>query len=161
MRHAATMAAILSLAACGPRAGTPRGPSVEADAPHWMSRDGGAPPAPVVATDGGVAVVRPVPPPRSAKIKLTIRSSPTKARVAWGKLQLGPTPVQLDRPRDSGPVDIVVRSDGYLPVHTRLYTFRNENLLVKLTKSADRMTILGAKKELPPENPDGGAPPAP
>ena len=153
------MLAALTLGACGPRAGAPRGPSVEPDT-HWSPHDGGAP-LPSVAPDGGVAVVRPVPPPRPSKIKLTIRSVPTKAHVAWGKLQLGPTPVQLERPRDSGPVDIVVRSDGYLPLHTRLYTFRNENLVVRLTKNADRMTILGAKKELPPETPDGGAPPAP
>lgn len=148
-------------AACGPKAGGPRGPSNEPDGPHFSSRDGGTAPVLVSPSDGGVAQVRPPAPPRPAKIRLTIRSVPNKALVAWGKQKLGPTPVQLERPRDSGPVDIVVRSDGYLPLHTRLYTFRNENMTVRLTKNADRMSILGAKKEIPPENPDGGAPPAP
>ncbi len=81
----------------------------------------------------------------------------------WGKKKLGETPVTLERPRDSGPVDLVVRADGYFPVHTRAYTFRNDVVYVKLTKLDDRMTLFGAKKDLnePPPGtaPDGTVPP--
>ena len=152
----------LLLAACGPHNGTPPASTPETPA---RAGDGGA--VPVVphppATDGGVAVTptpeRPPPAPRPAKIKLTIKSVPPKSWVFWGKEKLGRTPVQIDRPRDSGPVDVVVKNDGYLTLHTRLYTFRSETLVARLVKLADRMTVLGAKAELPPENPDGGAPP--
>jgi hypothetical protein len=154
---------ILLLAACGPRNGTP--PTTGPEAPPPPHSDGGVAPQPRATTDGGVAIVpppvRPPAAPRPAKIKLTIKSVPPKSWVFWGKEKLGQTPVQLERPRDSGPVDIVVKNDGFLTLHTRLYTVRNETLVVRLVKVADRMTVLGAKAELPPENPDGGAPPPP
>jgi hypothetical protein len=111
----------------------------------------------VIATDGGVVVVSPAPAaaapvipvkPKPSKIKITIKSIPPKALVFWGKKKFGPTPVQIDRPRDSGPMDFTVRSEGYFPVHTRAYSFRNEVLYVKLTKLADKMTLFGAKQEI-------------
>ena len=109
----------------------------------------------------GVAV-KPLPP----KIKIIVRSKPEKATVFWGKKKLGDTPVTLERPRDSGPVDLVVRGEGFFPVHTRAYTFRNDVIYVKMTKLDDRMTLFGAKRdanEPPPGSgvPDGGAPPLP
>ena len=80
-----------------------------------------------------------------------------------GRKKLGDTPVTLERPRDSGPVDLVVRAEGYFPVHTRAYTFHNDVLYVKLTKLEDRLTLFGAKRDLnePPPGgvPDGGTPP--
>ena len=81
----------------------------------------------------------------------------------WGRKKLGDTPVTLERPRDSGPVDLVVRGDGFFPVHTRAYTFHNDVLYVKMTKLEDRMTLFGAKRDLnetPPPGavPDGGVP---
>ena len=119
-------------------------------------------------SDGGTAIAPPTPPaaapePRPAKVKIVVRAVP-KAQVSWGKLKLGPTPVTLMRPRDSGPVDLVVRADGYLPVHTRAYTFRNDALTVRLTKIDQKQSLLGAKREPPPEppaapSPDGGTAP--
>ena len=97
------------------------------------------------------------PKPRPAKIKITVRSNPPKAYVRWGKKVLGQTPVILERPRESGPVDLVVFAEGFFPVHTRAYTFRNDAFTVKLTKLEDRMTLFGAKKEL--EAPPAEAPP--
>ena len=85
-----------------------------------------------------------------------------KVLVFWGRKKLGEPPVTLERPRDSGPVDLVVRAEGFFPVHTRAYTFHNDVLYVKLTKLDDRMTLFGAKRDLnePPPGgvPDGGAP---
>ncbi|MCU1277845.1 MAG: hypothetical protein JWM53_1391 [bacterium] len=103
---------------------------------------------------------KPLPP----KIKIIVRAKgPDKATVFWGKKKLGDTPVTLERPRDSGPVDLVVRGEGFFPVHTRAYTFRNDVIYVKMTKLDDRMTLFGAKRdatEPPPGGvPDGGVPP--
>jgi len=136
----------------------PQPTAPNATAPNAQPTPPDAQPAP--PADGGVALAPPSA-PRPAKVRILVRSIPPKARVAWGKKQLGPTPVALERPRDSGPVDLVVRADGYFPVHTRAYTFRNDAILVRLTKLADRMTLFGAREELPPPPPDGGVPPAP
>jgi hypothetical protein len=104
-----------------------------------------ASPAPVAAPAAAVAVK-----PKPATVRVVIRSIPPKALVSWGKKKLGPTPVMLDRPRGSGPMDLIVKSDGYIPFHTRAFTFKNDVLWVKLTKLQDRMTIFGAKAELEP-----------
>lgn len=111
------------------------------------------------------AAPKPLPP----KIKIIVRArgaeKTDKVFVFWGKKKLGETPVTLERPRDSGPVDLVVRSEGFFPVHTRAYTFRNDVVYVKLTKLDDRMTLFGAKRDAneppPGSTPDGGAPPLP
>jgi hypothetical protein len=105
------------------------------------------------------------PKPLPPKIKIIVRvmkGGPDKPVVFWGKKKLGETPVTLERPRDSGPVDLVVRGDGYFPVHTRAYTFRNDTLYVKMTKLENRQTLFGAKREAneppPGGSPDGGTP---
>jgi hypothetical protein len=110
----------------------------------------------------------PPPKPLPPKIKIIVRvmkGGPDKPLVFWGKKKLGETPLTLERPRDSGPVDLVVRGEGYFPVHTRAYTFRNDVLYVKMTKLDDRLTLFGAKREAnePPPGgvPDGGTPPPP
>lgn len=113
-----------------------------------------------VLTDGGVAVQPAEVEPRSARVRILVRTTPPKARVQWGRTPLGKTPLTIDRPRDSGPLDLVVRQDGYFPVHTRAYTIRNDVIYLKMTKLADRMTIYGARKELPPPaTADGGVAP--
>jgi hypothetical protein len=87
---------------------------------------------------------------------------PEKATVMWGRKELGLVrgprkPLIIDRPRDSGPLDLVIRADGYVPVHTRAYTFTDSKLAIKLTKLADRKTLFGYREEV--AIPDGGAPP--
>jgi hypothetical protein len=136
--------------------------------------DGGVP---IPVGDGGVAmgthpgqvVPAGTPQPRPPRVKIFVHTVPAKipgkpkqkVKVMWGKKLLGETPLTFDRPRDSGPIDLVIRTDGYFPVHTRVYTMKNERVDVRLTKLDDRMTIFGAKAELPPPAtpPDGGAPP--
>jgi hypothetical protein len=108
------------------------------EAPSATPNAADAPPPATAAT--AAAAPRP-------KIRIIVRSNPPKANVFWGKKALGPTPVILERPRDSGPVDLVVRSDGYFPVHTRAYTFRTDALSVRLTKVEDRLTLYGAKRD--------------
>ena len=137
-----------SPAAARPLAGAPAPaqatPAPPAPAPV-PSPDGGAPAAPALA------VVEPPP-----SIKLTIKTVPPKMKVYWGRKLLGETPLILERPRDSGPMDLVFKGEGFLPLHVRAYTYKNDTVLMKATKLADRMTLLGAKQEL--FSPDGGAP---
>ena len=115
------------------------------------------------AVDGGVGHEQEAPKEQTT-VKIMIRVIPArpKSKVFWGKKLMGETPLDIVRPRDSGPVDLVVKNDGFFNVHTRAYTYKNDILYVKLTKLADKMKLLGAKQEIPPEGtPDGGVPPAP
>ena len=77
--------------------------------------------------------------------------------VFWWKKRLGiiapHAPLIVTRPRDSGPLDVVVKSDGYVTVQTRAYTFADSKISVKLTKLEEKNTLLGYREELPP---DGG-----
>ena len=88
---------------------------------------------------------------------------PRKAQVRWGKKLLGTIPVPralvVERPRDSGPMDLVIRAGGFLPVHTRAYTFSDSLVAAKLTPPAEKSTIFGYKQEITPV-PDAGVPPA-
>jgi hypothetical protein len=129
-------------------ANAPNAPSAP-NAPPSAANPPSAPP-PVVAPPA----IAPKPP---SKIKIIVRSIPPKANVRWGKKVLGQTPFTLERPRDSGPVDLIVLADGFFPVHARAYTFRNDIFTVKLTKAEDRMTLFGAKQEL--EAPQEHTPP--
>jgi hypothetical protein len=90
---------------------------------------------------------------------------PRKAMVRWGHKTLGtipvPRPMVVERPRDSGPLDLVIRAAGFLPVHTRAYTFSDSRVAVKLTPPSEKNKLFGYKQE-PAPNPDAGVPaPAP
>ena len=81
-----------------------------------------------------------------------------KATVNWGKKKLGViaphAPLIVQRPRDSGPLDVVVRAEGCVPVQTRAYTFEDSKVAVKVTPNDQKNTLLGYREEIP----DGGAP---
>jgi hypothetical protein len=88
---------------------------------------------------------------------------PRKASVKWGQKNLGvipaPRPLVVERTRDSGPLDVVIRANGFLPVHTRAYTFSDSRISVKLTPPTEKNTLFGYRQEAPPNappNPDGG-----
>lgn len=132
---------------------------------------GGAAPAPAPAQ----APLLPVPPgtppapgatPKTAgdNVKIVFTTVPMKkAMVFWGKRRLGiiapHAPLVVQRPRDSGPLDVMVRADGYLPVQTRAYTFGDAKVAVRLTALDQKNTLLGYREEVPPDA-DGGVPPA-
>lgn len=98
--------------------------------------------------------------PESANVKITFQTMPpVKAEVWWGKKRLGiirdrRRPLIIERARDSGPLDVTIRAEGFLPVHTRAHTFSDHRLTVKLTESAARHTLFGYRAPVP----DGGAP---
>lgn len=104
------------------------------------------------------------PPAKPDTVRILIQTvPPRRASVRWGGKSLGtipaPRPLVVERPRDSGPLDLVIRAAGYLPVHTRAYTFNDSRVAVKLTAPAEKNKLFGYRQELPP-NPDGGAPDA-
>jgi len=87
--------------------------------------------------------------PLSETVTLTLAiSPPVKAFVMWGSRQLAraapdnPT-IELQRPRSSGPLDLDIRADGFLPHHTRLYTDRNDKVNVHLVREAEAPSLLG------------------
>ncbi|HZL21632.1 MAG TPA: hypothetical protein VFG23_28130 [Polyangia bacterium] len=134
--------------AAAPPTGTPRGGALPAGAPP-LPIDVAAPPADKT-------------PSPTVRIVITVLPSTKKAMVFWGKKRLGViaqhAPLILQRPRDSGPLDLVVKSEGCLPVQTRAYTFGDSKFAVKLTPVEEKNTLLGYREELPP--PDAGVPPA-
>jgi hypothetical protein len=87
--------------------------------------------------------------PLSQTVTLTLAiSPPVKAFVMWGSKQLArvapdnPT-IELQRPRSSGPLDLDIRAEGFLPHHTRLYTDRNDKVNVHLVREAEAPSLLG------------------
>ncbi len=100
-------------------------------------------------------------------VRITLQTvPPRRALVKWGKKTLGvipvPKPLIVVRPRDSGPMDLVIRVTGYLPVHTRAYTFSDNRLAVRLTPVEEKYKLFGYREELPPEGEaDAGAAPDP
>jgi hypothetical protein len=96
----------------------------------------------------------------SPNVKLVVRTFPGKKGVVmWGSKRLGfidrNMPLVIERPRDSGPLDLVIRVQDFVPVHTRAYTFSDANIDVKITPLDKKDTIYGYKEPLPP---DAGVP---
>ncbi|MFT3923948.1 MAG: hypothetical protein QM778_15550 [Myxococcales bacterium] len=79
-------------------------------------------------------------------------SPPVTAMVFWGKKNIGKItaskPLVIVRPRDSGPLDVIVRTKNYLPVQTRAHTFSDQRVVVKLTPPDKMNELLGYKAPL-------------
>jgi len=128
----------------------------------------GVPPVPTpTQRDERLSVKGPVE-PESKETQITFTTiPPTYARVTWGKQVLGritpKQPLIVTRPRDSGPLDVVISANGFLPVQTRAHTFADTLLEVKLTPPELKNTLFGYKAPiedagLPEELSDGGVP---
>ena len=102
---------------------------------------------------------KPAQAPEVARDTVTVifGTEPKRARayVFYGKEKLGRTPFEYEFKKDSGPVDLVYKSDGYMKVNTRVYTFSDSKLIVKMTKEEDKSTLYGYREEIPP---DAGVP---
>ncbi|HZL17566.1 MAG TPA: hypothetical protein VFG23_07470 [Polyangia bacterium] len=78
--------------------------------------------------------------------KVTIKLSVDahwKAHVFWGRKDLGVAPLQIERPRGSGPLDLLIVADGALPLHTRVFTDRDSGLAVRLYAESEAPGLLG------------------
>ena len=122
-----------------------------------------APSVPPTAATAGAAAVPPAPPkppqdPKRAKITFST-IPPTNAKVVWGKQTLGTItskqPLTVIRPRDTGPMDVMVYAPGFLPVQTRAHTFEDAQIIVKLTTPENMPTLWGYRAPL-----DAGVAPA-
>jgi hypothetical protein len=91
---------------------------------------------------------RPDAAPETVTIKL-IADQRKQAHVFWGRKDLGVAPLELTRPRGSGPLDLLVMADGYLPLHTRVFTDRNETLALRLYAPAEASGLPGYSPPAP------------
>jgi hypothetical protein len=66
-----------------------------------------------------------------------------KAHVIWGRKDFGPAPLEIHRPRGSGPLDLVVVAPGALPLHTRVFTDHDETLSLRLYDPDAARGLLG------------------
>ncbi len=87
--------------------------------------------------------------PTSENVTLILNiTPPVKAVVMWGakpmaKVSPDKSSIELQRPRGSGPLDLEIRADGFLPHHTRLYSDRNDKVNVRLVREADAPGLFG------------------
>lgn len=93
--------------------------------------------------------------PTSETVTIKLVAEPSrKARVFWGRKDLGLAPLELQRPRNSGPLDLLVVAPGALPLHTRVFTDRDDKLALRLVAETDGPGMLGYRPEaVPPEKP--------
>jgi hypothetical protein len=83
----------------------------------------------------------------SVTLKLTVTPQ-AKALVLWGAKQMahlepGKMDAELTRPRGSGPLDLEIKAEGYLPYHTRLYADRNDKLSVRIHRVEEAPNLFG------------------
>ena len=84
------------------------------------------------------------PDPASSTVTVELVADPRrKARVFWGRKDLGFAPLTITRPRGSGPLDLLVTADGYLPLHTRAFTDRDDKLVLHLHAASEAPALLG------------------
>jgi hypothetical protein len=83
------------------------------------------------------------------KIKIVVDSR-RQAHVIWGRKDFGVAPLEIERPRYSGPLDLVVVTPGYLPLHARAFTDRDDVLSLHLYSPAEAPQLLGYRAEPAP-----------
>jgi hypothetical protein len=87
--------------------------------------------------------------PFSESVTLKLAVSPAaKALVYWGAKQMaqlepGKMEAEITRPRGSGPLDLEIKAEGYLPYHTRLYADRNDKLGVRIYRPEEAPNLFG------------------
>ena len=88
----------------------------------------------------------PAPAAAGTRDRVTIKISVDahwKAHVFWGRKDFGIAPLEIQRPRGSGPLDLLITADGALPLHTRVFTDRDGALPVRLYAEAEAPGLLG------------------
>jgi hypothetical protein len=90
--------------------------------------------------------------PRSDVVKLKLLITPqARGTVHWGRKKLaefqpGKMVVETERPRNTGPLDLLIRADGFLPHHVRLFTDRDDKLSVHLVRTEQAPTLFGYRR---------------
>jgi hypothetical protein len=135
MTRAATGLAVWLALGCS-RGPAPPPPSPPPAAPKATLR----PPAPEPFVDDPV---EPIPQSTETVTIRLVADAKRQAQVFWGRKLLGVAPLEIKRPRGSGPMDLLVTAPGYLPLHTRVFTDRDETLGLRLYTDKDATTLLG------------------
>lgn len=91
--------------------------------------------------------------PYSETVTLKLSVTPqVKTLVTWGAKQIarlapGSMDAEISRPRGSGPVDLEIKAEGFMPYHTRLYADRNDKVNVRLYRVEEAPGLLGYKRK--------------
>ena len=86
--------------------------------------------------------------PRSETVTIRVTvDPPRKAHVLWGRKDFGEAPLEIVRPRNSGPLDLVVNAPGYLPLHARAFTDRDDKLALRIYAAEEAPQLLGYRSE--------------
>lgn len=93
----------------------------------------------------------------TVNLKLTVTPQ-VKALVTWGAKQVarlapGSMDTEISRPRGSGPVDLEIKAEGFMPYHTRLYADRNDKINVRLYRVEEAPGLLGYKRSVEKNTP--------
>lgn len=108
--------------------------------------------APVIVEQNELKTEEPEANPYSESVTLKLTVSPAvKALVLWGAKQMahlepGKMDAEITRPRGSGPLDLEIKAEGYLPYHTRLYADRSDKLSVRLYRPEEAPNLFGYKR---------------
>lgn len=90
--------------------------------------------------------------PTSETVTIKLVADPNrKARVFWGRKDLGLAPLELTRPRGSGPMDLVVVTPGAMTLHTRVFTDRDDKLALRLYAESEAPAMLGYREDQVPQ----------
>jgi hypothetical protein len=86
----------------------------------------------------------------SVTLKLNVVTR-ANALVLWGGKQMahlepGKMDAEITRPRGSGPLDLEIKAEGFMPYHTRLYADRNDKLSVRLYRPEEASGLFGYKR---------------
>jgi hypothetical protein len=149
----------LWMGACGgssdKAAPAPSSTALPAAAPAQVAAKTDAAPAPVAAALAKPVEAEPLQTeepeanPFSETVTLKLSVTPqVKAQINWGaktlaRVEPGKMDAEITRPRGSGPLDVEVKAEGFLPYHTRLYADRNDKLGVRLYRPEEAPGIFG------------------
>jgi hypothetical protein len=129
--------AVAALAGCGASRHTAEPPAAPTPSPPT----GASASAPIDDGDREPAAAATGTPAR-VTIKLVVDAR-WKAHVFWGRKDLGLAPLEIQRPRGSGPLDLLIVAEQALPLHTRVFTDRDNSLAVRLYGENDAPGLLG------------------
>lgn len=86
-------------------------------------------------------------------VRLQVRVGPVDAEVFWGVKRLGVVkraePLEIVRPKHSGPMDLVIRAAGFVPHHTRLFTDRDDRVTIDLVRPSAAPGLVEWKVKAP------------
>jgi len=84
------------------------------------------------------------PDPRRGEVTIKLLADGNrKAHVFWGRKDFGAAPLEIRRPRGSGPMDLTVLAPGALPLHTRVFTDKDETLSLRIYDEDSARGLLG------------------